>query len=48
VDGLRFPNRSIIVPGALNPIEIDYGRTGSFIEPNEWMQHPVAEREHMD
>jgi hypothetical protein len=41
---LRFPESGqYIVPGALNPIDIDCeaGR-GRYIEPNVWMQHPVT------
>ncbi len=38
-----------IVPGALNPIEIDCeADRGRYIEPNVWMQHQVAERERLD
>ncbi len=47
---LRFPESGqYIVPGALNPIEIDCeADRGRYIEPNVWMQHPVAERERLD
>lgn len=41
---MRFPESGqYIVPGALNPIEIDCetGR-GRYIEPNVWMQHPAT------
>ena len=42
---MRFPESGrYIVPGALNPIEIDVeADRGRYIEPNVWMQHPVAE-----
>lgn len=40
---LRFPETGpYIVPGALNPIEINVAADrGSYIEPNVWMQHAV-------
>ncbi len=42
---LRFPESGqYIVPGALNPIEIDReADRGYYIEPNVWMQHQVTE-----
>jgi hypothetical protein len=42
---LHFPESGYyIVPGALNPIEIDYeADCGVYIEPNVWMQHQVTE-----
>jgi hypothetical protein len=42
---MRFPETGqYIVPGALNPIEIDCeADRGCYIEPNVWMQHPAAE-----
>jgi GNAT superfamily N-acetyltransferase len=41
---MRFPETGhYIVPGALNPIEIDVeADRGRYIEPNVWMQHAVA------
>jgi GNAT superfamily N-acetyltransferase len=41
---LRFPESGqYIVPGALNPIEIDVAADrGRYIEPNVWMQHAVT------
>lgn len=40
---MRFPESGqYIVPGALNPIEIDVETDrGCYIEPNVWMQHAV-------
>jgi len=42
---LRYPESGqYIVPGALNPIEIDCETDrGRYIEPNVWMQHQVVE-----
>ena len=42
---LRFPESGqYIVPGALNPIEIDReADRGCYIEPNVWMKHQVTE-----
>lgn len=42
---MHFPESGqYIVPGALNPIEIDVeADRGRYIEPNVWMQHQVAE-----
>ena len=42
---MHFPESGrYIVPGALNPIEIDVeANRGRYIEPNVWMQHPVTE-----
>ncbi len=42
---MHFPETGpYIVPGALNPIEIDVeADQGRYTEPNVWMQHPVAE-----
>ncbi len=42
---MHFPEPGqYIVPDALNPIEIDVqADRGRYIEPNVWMQHPVAE-----
>ncbi|HTP09463.1 MAG TPA: GNAT family N-acetyltransferase [Anaerolineae bacterium] len=41
---LRFPETGhYIVPGALNPIEIDAeADRGRYIEPNVWMRHAVS------
>jgi hypothetical protein len=41
---LRFPEAGrYIIPGALNPIEIDVeADRGCYIEPNVWMQHAVT------
>ena len=41
--GLRFPESGrYVVPGALEPIEIDCERNiGVYIEPNVWMHHAL-------
>lgn len=41
---MHFPESGqYIVPGALNPIDIDCeANRGRYIEPNVWMQHPVT------
>lgn len=41
---LKFPQSGkYIIPGALNPIEMDVERDeGIYIEPNVWMVHPLA------
>ena len=43
--GLRFPESGeYIVPGALNPVEIDCELDrGEYIEPNVWMAHKVGD-----
>jgi hypothetical protein len=42
---MRFPESGqYVVPGALNPIEIDVeGDRGRYVEPNVWMRHTVVE-----
>ena len=42
---MRFPETGhYIVPGALNPIEIDSAADrGCYLEPNVWMQHSVTD-----
>jgi GNAT superfamily N-acetyltransferase len=41
--GMRFlSSGSYVVPGALNPLEIDVEQDkGTYIEPNVWMLHPL-------
>ncbi|MFQ6042065.1 MAG: GNAT family N-acetyltransferase [Candidatus Poribacteria bacterium] len=41
--GMRFPESGMyIVPGALVPVEIDYGANqGIYVEPNVWMRHSL-------
>ena len=41
--GMRFPESGpYVVPGALNPVEMDLERDlGTYEEPNVWMRHPV-------
>jgi GNAT superfamily N-acetyltransferase len=39
--GLQFPeDGDYVVPGALVPVHFENG-TGSYVEPNVWMRHPV-------
>jgi hypothetical protein len=39
--GLEFPgDGEYVVPGALVPVHFD-GGTGTYVEPNLWMRHPV-------
>ena len=42
--GMKFPQSGqYIIPGALNPIEINIEKNeGVYIEPNVWMQHSIA------
>lgn len=42
--GMRFmTSGSYVVPGALNPVEIDVEKNkGIYIEPNVWMEHPLS------
>jgi GNAT superfamily N-acetyltransferase len=42
--GLKFPqSASYIVPGALNPIELDVEKDeGLYVEPNVWVVHPLV------
>ena len=41
--GMRFPQSgAYVVPGALNPVEMDLERDlGRYEEPNVWMRHPI-------
>ena len=42
--GLKFPqNGEYVIPGSLNPIEINIGRDeGVYIEPNVWIVHEIV------
>jgi hypothetical protein len=41
IDGV-LGSGSFVIPGALVPVEIDVARDGGiFVEPNQWMLHPV-------
>lgn len=42
--GMRFPESGpYVVPGALNPVEMDLARDlGTYREPNVWMRHPIG------
>ena len=42
--GMRFPESgTYVVPGALEPIEIDVeADRGTYVEPNVWMHHPIG------
>ncbi|MBN2227671.1 MAG: hypothetical protein JW763_09935 [candidate division Zixibacteria bacterium] len=44
--GMDFPETdSYIIPGALEPVEIDLDRDlGTYVEPNVWMCHPLQMR----
>ena len=41
--GLEFPGSgAYVIPGALNPVEIDIERDlGEYTEPNVWLVHDV-------
>jgi GNAT superfamily N-acetyltransferase len=41
---MRFPESGpYVVPGALNPVEMDLERDlGTYEEPNVWMRHPIG------
>jgi hypothetical protein len=40
--GVEFPaDGDYVVPGALVPVRLD-GDTGTYVEPNVWMRHPVG------
>ena len=44
--GMRFPESGrYVIPGALNPIEIDCNKIeGVYVEPNVWMRHEICSK----
>lgn len=44
--GLEFPGSgSFVIPGALVPVAINLERDqGDYVEPNQWMLHPIEGR----